>query len=107
MKVIIMDDVNMVIEKIFGKGIGNFYCSSKVSWKLAESIDWLRGAIIEALTRPDARIFYMLTIYHELLNIMALCRDELASIISGKTPYQLLYDSKVISIIENMKKGCL
>lgn len=99
-----IDDVNRVLEEIYGRGIGRFYCSSRVSWKLAKTIDWLRGTIIEALTRPDTRIFYLLTVYYELLNILSICHGDLAEAMRGKTPYQLLHDSEVIAIIENIMK---
>ena len=99
------DDVYFVFKNIIGNPkIPQFYCSSNVSWKLAYAIDWLRGAIVEALTRPDVRVFYMLQVYHTLLSILSFCHGDLADTVKGKTPYQLLHDHKTLSILEKILK---
>lgn len=98
------DDVSRIMEYI-GYGIGRFYCSYNVSWKLAEALDWLHGAITEALTRPDTRIFYMLQAYHQLLSILAYCHEGLAHELRGKTPYEAYRSPEITSIIEKIRRG--
>lgn len=97
------NDVGEIMRSM-GFDIGSFYCSTKVSWKLAEAIDWLHGAITEALTRPDTRTFYLVWIYYELLHAMAVCHKELAEKLVGKTPYQAFRDGEILNIIEKIKK---
>lgn len=97
-------DVRRIMGDI-GFDIHGFYCSNRVSWKLAKAIDWLHGAITEALTRPDTRIFYMIAVYHQLLTIMAICHKELAEALAGKTPYEAFRSPEIQIIIEKIMNG--
>jgi len=98
------DDVSRIMKHI-GYDIGVFYCSYNVSWKLAEALDWLHGAVTEALTRPDTRTFYLLQAYHQLLSVLAYCHDDLAEAMMGKTPYETYRSPEISKIIDKIRRG--
>jgi len=67
----------------------NVYCSCRVQDALVRALEKLDYAVLEARIKTDPRWFYLVNIEYQLFQAIAMCDEELAEEIKGKTPEEL------------------